>query len=140
MSEKELIRQTANNLRVKIEYIKAISQAYDSISRFAGYSIEQVNRLVVEERVGKVNNYYNLPIDLKNRVVEIIRKTGDVGKHFNPFKKPRNFEAFAKKFLADRQQPKDYVFLGVLTYKELKFDIGEDKTYDVEIHNYQGKG
>lgn len=137
----EKIIEISNQTGIKPEYVQSIETVYDIFCRFAGYTVEQVDRLVVESPmyVGRErkNNYKNLPISLTNKVKEIISTRGDISKIFSPYLKEKNFIQFLKKFYAQRLQPKDFYFSGVLTYIELKWNIEEDKTYDIKITSYQ---
>ena len=140
MSYDKLVLDTANELNIKVEYIQAISTVYDLISRFAGFTIEDVNNLVVERAIfgkNRMNNYENIPIHLKNKVISILKTKKDIGLVFCPYKKQKNFKQFCKKFLEQKQQPKDYFFSGCLTYKSLMFNINENKTYDIKEVSYK---
>jgi len=143
MHYEDLILRTAEATGHTPHEVEGVSRVYDTISRFAGMTIGEVEDAIAEiayyENNGRkrLNDYHNLPPKLTGWVKRIIEKTGDVAKHFNPDMKRKNFESFARKFFEARKQPRDYLFVGVITYPELKFSVRNDTTYQVVTETYR---
>ena len=132
---RELILEIANEVKMRPEYVKSIEVIYDLVCRFSGMSMEQIDSLAVEMTVydGKErkNIYKNLPVSLKDLLKRVLNKHGRVEKFFSPFLKEKNLKTFVIFFKERRYQPRDFYFDGVLTFKNLKFNIEKDFTYDV---------
>ena len=140
LSQDKII-EISNQTGINPDYVRAIESVYDIFCRFAGYNLKQVDRLVIELPVyiarERKNNYKNLPVSLTSKVKELISANGDISKIFSPYLKEKNFVSFLKKFYAQKLQPRDFYFDGVLTYRELKWNIEKDNTYEVKITSYQ---
>jgi len=137
-----LIVETANILKFPPRDIEAMSQVYDTISRFAGMTVNDIEHAIVEipyyENNGRkrLNAYRNLPPKLSRKLKELIMSHGNLSRHFNPHSKKKNFLPFCRKFIEKREQPRDYLFDGVITFREFKFAIGDDLSYSVETTDY----
>jgi hypothetical protein len=136
------IIEAANATGFPPEAVQAVDAVYETISRFAGMSVGEIDDAIAEVPVyenngrKRMNNYHNLPVKLKTKLKEIVRRYGDVGKFFNPDAKRKNFTAFCRRFFEERQQPREYLFNGVITFPEFKFSVNDDRTYTVESHTY----
>jgi hypothetical protein len=123
----------ANQVGFSPEVVFHVSLVYETIDRFSGLSIADIERLIV---IGK-DGEQEIPHKLKAKVVGIIRQHGDVAKFFSPMARKKYLASFMRKFLEERQQPKDYLFEGVLGFREARasprrvetvFEPGDDGT------------
>ena len=119
MTYDKLILDTAKEIGRKPEEIAAISAVFDTFDRLSANTQEQIESLMVSVGGSEIP----LPQKLKQRAIAIVKRHGDVGKFFSPIMKPKYFKSFAKKFLEERQQPKDYLFSGALFYKDRKEEV-----------------
>ena len=135
----KLVLNTANILKKDPKEIEAISLVYDTVSRFAGFSIKKVDEAIEEisglENGKRVNDYKELPVALTSKVKQLIKNYGNVNRFFSPYKKERNFLKFCESFYKERLQPRDFYFQGVITFRHLKWNVRNDTTYQTEYYS-----
>lgn len=126
MNYPEEIVAIANKVHRPPEVVWHIAKAFDTFDRLSGLGASDIARLIV---IGN-GEEKPLPAELKRRAMQIAQQHGDVAKYFSPMARKKYLVGFVQKFLDERQQPKDYLFDGVLGFRR------RDEDYKVEISTY----
>lgn len=121
--------------------MRGILEVYESLSRFIGLGIRELEYVVTEEAYhhnytkAPKYTYSELPFDLSRMLRGIMDRYGSVESYL---REPNSEHNFIQVFIKNRYQPKDFLFEGVLTPRHMKRGEFTDNTFTVEVTEYGG--